>query len=79
MARREITKTGEAIKNIMEKKNIGTNTLAVAIGKPVSTICDRIYQQNISVEKLNEILAILDYKLMIVPKETAHDGYYDVT
>ena len=34
------------------------------------TISDRIHQENISVLKLNELLRVLDYKIVLVPRET---------
>lgn len=73
-----ITTTGKSIKAIMESKGMGTNALADAMGKSVSTVCDRIYQQNISVDKLNEIVRVLGYKIMLVPRGTKGDGFYDV-
>ncbi len=78
MAKREITDTGRAIQAIMEQKGIGTTALATAMGKSVSTVCDRIYQQNISVEKLDEIVRVMGYKIMLVPCGTKADGFYDV-
>ena len=81
MAKRDpagITDTGKAIKAIMESKGMGTNALANAMGKSVSTVCDRIYQQNISVEKLDEIVRVMGYKIMLVPHGTKGEGFYDV-
>ena len=81
MAKRDpagITATGKAIKAIMESKGIGTNALADAMGRPVGTVCDRIYQQNISVEKLDEIVRVMGYTIMLVPRGTRGEGFYDV-
>lgn len=78
MARREITETGRAIQAIMERKGIGTNALADAMGKPASTVCDRIYMKNISIDKLDEIVRIMGYKIMLVPRGTKGDGFFDV-
>lgn len=78
MAKREVTTTGKAIQAIMEKNGMGTNALADAMGRPVSTVCDRIYLKNISVEKLDEIVRVMGYKIMLVPRGTKGDGYFDV-
>ena len=70
--------TGKAIKAIMDSKGLGTNALADAMGRPVSTVCDRIYQRNISVDRLQEILRVMGYKVMLVPRGTRGEGFYDV-
>jgi len=63
-------KTTEALKTIMQKQDLGTNKIADRLGKTPSTISDRIHQENISVSKLNELLRVLDYKIILVPRET---------
>lgn len=70
-------KSVDAIKAIMNKQGIGTNKIADRLGRPSSTISDRIRQENISISKLNEILRVLDYKIVVVPRETveAEDWY----
>lgn len=73
-----ITTTGKAIKAIMDNKGMGTNALADAMGKTPSTVCDRIYQKNISIDKLDEIVRVLGYKIMLVPRGTKGEGFYDV-
>lgn len=76
--KRELTKTGEALQMIMEERNMGTNALAEALKKPVSTVCERIYQKNISIEKLDEMVRVMGYKIMLVPIGTRSKGFYDV-
>lgn len=78
MATRELSKTGEAIKEIMKIKGMGTNSLADAMGKPANTVCERLYQQNISVEKLAEMVRVMGYKIMLVPRETKGKDFFDV-
>ena len=63
-------KTTEALKTIMGKQNIGTNKLADRLGKRPTVISERIHQENISISKLNEMLKVLDYKIVLVPRET---------
>lgn len=76
---RKLTQTGSAIVSIMGKRGMGTLALADALGgKPVSTISDRIRQKNISIDKLNEIVRVMGYKIMLVPAGTKGDGFYDI-
>lgn len=63
----------KAVREIMEKKGIGTNALADRIGKQARVVSDRLSLdkgENISVEKLNELLRAMDYKIVVVPRET---------
>lgn len=64
-------KTTEALKIIMKKQDIGTNKLADRLGKRPTVISERIHQENISISKLNEMLKVLDYKIVLVPRETS--------
>ena len=69
-----VTKT---IRDIMEKKEVGVNQLARTMGKTPSTISDRINQKNISINKLNELLKMLDYQIAVIPitAEIPEGGY----
>ena len=63
----------KAVREIMEKKGIGTNARADRIGKQARVVSDRLSLdkgENISVEKLNELLRAMDYKIVVVPRET---------
>lgn len=60
-------KTNEALRAIMEKQSVGVAQLAKRIEKSSRLVSDRLSLENISVEKLNEMLRALDYKLVIVP------------
>lgn len=62
--------TREALKTIMEKRGVGTNKLADRMGKPPRFISDRIRSKNITILHLNELLRMLDYKIVLVPRET---------
>ena len=63
-------KTTDALKKIMQTQGIGTNKLADILGKRPTVISERIHQENISISKLNEMLKVLDYKIVLVPRET---------
>lgn len=62
-------KTVEAVRKVMETQDVGTNKMADRLGKPPRLISDRLGQNNMSIAKLNEMLRILDYKVVIVPRD----------
>ena len=62
-------KTGEAVREIMKIKNVGVNQLADKMGKSPRLVSERLSQENISVRKLNEMLRLMDYKILLVPRE----------
>lgn len=78
MGKREPTETGKAIQAIMELKGMGTNALADAMGKSPNVVCERIYMENISVKKLEETIRVMGYKIMLVPRGTKGNGFFDV-
>lgn len=63
-------KPAEAIRTILKKQNVTINKLADRLDAPPRLITDRFRQNNISVAKVNEMLRALDYKIVIVPRET---------
>lgn len=72
-------KTTDALIQIKEKQGIGTNALADRMGRNPRLISERIHQENISIGKLDEILRALDYKIVLVPRETREqEGWYRV-
>lgn len=72
-------KAWEAVRKVMEIDGVGTNALADKLGKPPRLVSDRLRHDNISIEKLNEMLRVMGYKIMIVPRETrANDKMFDV-
>ena len=65
-----------AVRDIMAKKGIGTNALADMLGKPARLVSDRLgmdKSDNISVGKLDEMLRVMGYKIVIMPRETRTD------
>lgn len=62
--------TREALKAIMEKRGVGTNKLADRMGRSPRFISDRLRSTNIGVVNLIELLRMLDYKIVLVPRET---------
>ena len=53
----------------MKDTDVGTNTLADRLGKPARLVSDRLSQENISIEKLDEMLRLLDYKIVVLPRD----------
>ena len=63
-------RTGNAVREVMKLKQIGVNQLADLMGKTPRLVSERLGQENISVKKLNEMLRVMGYKTIIVPRDT---------
>lgn len=70
-------KTGNAVREVMKLKEVGVNKMADRLGKSPRLISERLSQDNISITKLNEMLRVLDYKIVIAPRDakTPENGY----
>lgn len=70
-------KTGDAVREVMKIKEVGVNQMADRLGKSPRLVSERLSQQNISITKLNEMLKVMDYKILIVPRSTRvpSDGF----
>lgn len=72
-------KTNEVVRTLLKSKGISVAALAGRIGAKPNTITQRLTQDNISIDKLNEMLRVLDYKVVVVPRESRiPDGGYEV-
>ena len=72
-------KTSEALREAMKIKNVSVSRMADRIGKSSRLVCERIGQENISVSKLQEMLRVLDYKIVILPREARlPDGGFEI-
>lgn len=70
-------KAKDAVRDIMQRRDEGPSRLASKLGKTPRVITDRLSQDNISIEKLNEMLRVMDYKIVLVPvEERKKDGWY---
>lgn len=72
-------KTNEAVREIMKQQSVGVSALASRIDKTPRLVSDRLSQSNISIDKLNELLRVLDYKVVVVPRSRmTKTGEYEV-
>lgn len=60
----------EALRKVMELKSVKPSMLCDRLGIKSNVLSERFKQKNISVEKLNEMLKVMDYKIVIVPRES---------
>lgn len=58
----------EAVKEVMRIKNVKQIELAERIKVRQNTLSERLTQKNVSVQKLDEMLNAMDYKIVIVPR-----------
>lgn len=70
-------KSTEAVKEIMAKQGVTQVALAKRTNTAQPTMAMRLQQENLSIKKLNEMLRVLDYKIVIMPASAAtpKDGY----
>lgn len=72
-------KATDVVREIMRNQEVGLNKVADRMGKTPRLVSDRLSQDNISIAKLNELLKVLDYKIMVVPRDAKRPaGSYDV-
>ena len=71
-------KATEIVRIIMKDKGVKLTALADKLKiKRSNVLSERLSQDNISIAKLDEMLRLMDYKIMIVPRETTEkDGWY---
>jgi hypothetical protein len=63
-------KASEAVRKVMELTKTRVADIAFMTNKKQNVISERLTQENISVAKLNEMLRVMNYKIVIVPRET---------
>ena len=72
-------KAGDAIKKVMSEKSVKVAQMAYMTGKKSNVISERLSQENISVGKMMEMLRVLEYKVVIMPRDAKmQDGWYEV-
>jgi hypothetical protein len=60
----------EAVKEIMKLKDIRPAVLCDRLKIKSNVLSERFKQKNVSVEKLNDMLRAMDYKVVVVPRDT---------
>ena len=60
----------EAVKEVMKLKDVRPAVLCDRLKIKSNVLSERFKQKNVSIEKLNEMLRTMDYKIVIVPRET---------
>jgi hypothetical protein len=69
----------EAIKEIMKLKDIRPAVLCDRLKIKSNVLSERFKQKNVSVEKLNDMLRVMDYKVVVVPREARiPEGGYEI-
>lgn len=69
----------EAVKEIMKLKDIRPAVLCDRLKIKSNVLSERFKQKNVSVEKLNEMLRAMDYKVVVVPRDTRiPEGGYEI-
>lgn len=72
-------KTMDAYKEIMKLKELRPTDICEQLGIKSNVLSERFKQKNISVTKLNEMLSIAGYKILLVPQETeVPEGTFEV-
>lgn len=72
-------KAMEIVKDIMERTGMRQVTLRKRLGIESNTMANRMSMKNISVDKLNEMLRAMDYKMVIMPNSVQNKAeWYDV-
>lgn len=62
-------KANEAMKEIMKENGVGSSKLGKMLGRPTSTISDRLRTENMGVETMIEMCRVLGYMLVVMPAD----------
>lgn len=63
----------EAVKEIMKCKEVRPSTISEALGIKSNVLSERFKQKNVSVSKLNEMVRLMDYRVVLVPSDKPLD------
>ena len=67
-----------AINEILKLKELNQAKLSDMLDIPLKTLNERLRHKNISVNKLDETLRVMGYKIMVVPRETKVENGFDI-
>ena len=69
----------EAVKEIMKQKEVRPAVLCDRLKIKSNVLSERFKQKNVSVEKLNDMLRAMDYKVLVVPRDARiPEGGYEI-
>lgn len=69
----------DAFKEIMKAKGVKNAVLCDRLEIKANVLSERLKQKNISVSKLREMAKLVDYKIVLVPRESKiPDGGYEI-
>ena len=69
----------EAFKKVMENRGIRPAILCDRLNIKSNVLSERFKQKNVSVAKLNEMARMVDYKVVLVPRDArVPDGGYEI-
>jgi hypothetical protein len=69
----------EAVKEIMKLKDVRPAVLCDRLKIKSNVLSERFKQKNVSVEKLNDMLRAMDYKVAVVPRDARiPEGGYEI-
>ena len=68
----------EAIKEILKLRELNQAKLSDMLDIPLKTLNERLRHKNMSVNKLDEMLRVMGYKIMVVPRDTKVENGFDV-
>lgn len=72
-------KATSAVREVMTIRNEKVASFADKLKIKSNVLSERLGQDNISIAKLDEMLRLMDYKIVIVPRETREqEGWYRV-
>lgn len=69
----------EAVKEIMKLKDVRPSVLCDRLHIKSNVLSERFKQKNVSVTKLDEMVRTMDYKVVLVPRESRiPDGGFEI-
>lgn len=63
----------EAVKEVMKLKEVRPAMLCDRLGIKSNVLSERFKQKNVSVNKLNEMVRLMDYRVVLVPSDKPLD------
>ncbi len=69
----------DAVKQVMKIKQVRPTDICESLGIKSNVLSERFKQKNVSITKLNEMLALMGYKIAMVPADTElPEGSFEV-